>query len=177
MDYAPNAETAMFLARDVWPRVTSIRPEARLVLVGSSPSPALARAAERVSGVTVTGRVADVRPWLWGSAVAAAPIRIARGVQNKVLEAVAAGLPAVVSPVVAQGLPEGVLPACVVASSADECASRILELLALQPADRRRLAARASFSGLDWRDRLAPLLTLVESLGGGIYARARASSA
>jgi glycosyltransferase involved in cell wall biosynthesis len=177
MNYAPNAETAMFLAREVWPRVTRVRPEARLVLVGSGPSPALTRAAERVSGVTVTGRVADVRPWLWSSAVAAAPIRTARGVQNKVLEAVAAGLPAVVSPVVAEGLPEGVRPACLVASSADECAGRILELLALQPADRRRLAARASFSGLDWRDRLAPMLDLVESLGGGLYARARASSA
>src|SRR5262249_51271446 len=88
MNYAPNAETAMFLASEVWPLVTRVRPEARLVLVGSSPSPALTRAAERSSGVTVTGRVADVRPWLWSSAVAAAPIRTARGVQNKVLEAV-----------------------------------------------------------------------------------------
>jgi len=177
MNYAPNAETAMFLTRDVWPRVTKVRPEARLVLVGSSPSPALSRAAERVRGVTVTGRVADVRPWLWSSALAAAPIRTARGVQNKVLEAVAAGLPAVVSPAVAEGLPEGVRHACLVASSEDECAARILELLALQPADRRELAQRASFTGLEWRDRLAPLLDLVESLGGGLYARARASSA
>jgi sugar transferase (PEP-CTERM/EpsH1 system associated) len=176
MNYAPNAETAMFLATDVWPRVTRVRPDARLVLVGAGPSPALTRAAGRVNGVTVTGLVADVRPWLWSSALAAAPIRTARGVQNKVLEAVAAGLPAVVSPVVAEGLPEGVRAACIVASSADDCAGRILELLALAPADRRRLASQASFSGLDWRDRLTPLLDLVESLGGGIYARARASS-
>lgn len=177
MNYAPNAETAMFLANEVWPRVLRVQPEARLVLVGSNPAPALARAAERGRGITVTGHVADVRPWLWSSAVAAAPIRTARGVQNKVLEAVAAGLPAVVSPVVAEGLPDGIRPACLVASTAEECADRILELLALPAAERRRLAARASFSGLDWRDRLAPLLDLVESLGDTGYARARASSA
>jgi sugar transferase (PEP-CTERM/EpsH1 system associated) len=167
MDYAPNAETAIFLATEVWPRVRSERPDARLVLVGSSPPPALMRAAARADGVTVTGRVADVRPWLWSSALATAPIRTARGVQNKVLEAVAAGLPAVVSPVVAEGLPDGVRPACLVATSSEDCARRILEVLGLPDPDRRRLAARASFAGLDWADRLAPLMDLVAELASG----------
>jgi polysaccharide biosynthesis protein PslH len=177
MNYAPNAETAMWLATEVWPRVTDARPDARLVLVGSDPSAALVRAASGVRNVTVTGSVSDVRPWLWSSAMAAAPIRAARGVQNKVLEAVAAGLPAVISPVVAEGLPESIREACVVASSTDQCAARILELLALSSADRRRLAARASFVGLEWADRLAPLMRLVDELGGAAYARLRASSA
>ena len=61
MNYAPNAETAMFLTRDVWPRVTKVRPEARLVLVGSSPSPALSRAADTTLSMSVphTGNAAQ----------------------------------------------------------------------------------------------------------------------
>jgi glycosyltransferase involved in cell wall biosynthesis len=176
MNYRPNADTALFLAHEVWPRVTASRPDARLVLVGAHPMPALVRAG-RLPGITVTGAVADVRPWLWSSAAAAAPIQTARGVQNKVLEAVAAGLPTVVSSVVAEGLPESILPACRIADTAEDCAAQILELLALSPAERRLVAARASFAGLDWKDRLAPLLALVDDAAGVAHPRRRASSA
>jgi glycosyltransferase involved in cell wall biosynthesis len=177
MNYAPNTEAALFLAHEVWPLVTAARPDARLALVGSQPTAAVVRAG-RLPGITVTGAVPDVRPWLWSSAVAAAPIRTARGVQNKVLEAVAAGLPAVVSAQVSEGLPDGMRPACLAAGdSAEACARRLVQVLGMSPAERRCLAARASFAGLDWNDRLAPFLGLVDEVAGAVHAGRRVSSA
>jgi sugar transferase (PEP-CTERM/EpsH1 system associated) len=176
MNYTPNAEAALFLAREVWPLVIAARPDARLALVGAQPTAAVTRLG-RSPGITVTGSVSDVRPWLWSSAAAAAPIRTARGVQNKVLEAVSAGLPAVVSQQVADGLPEGIRPACLIADTARDCAAALIELLGMSAAERRRLAARASFAGLDWKDRLGPFLRLVDEVSGVVQGRQRASSA
>jgi hypothetical protein len=104
-----------------------------------------------------------VRPYLWNGAVAIAPLHIARGVQNKVLEAVGAGLPAVVTPVVADGLPPEVLPACRVAAS---FATALVEWLALSPEQRRALAESASLGGLTCERTLAPLLDVVDSCAG-----------
>jgi hypothetical protein len=109
----------------------------------------------------VTGSVPDVRPYLWEAAVAAAPLHVARGIQNKVLEAIAAGLPCVVTPAVADGLPGEVVPACRVGASASEFAGALIELLALTADERRRLASCADMSPLSWSARLRPLLPLL----------------
>jgi len=101
--------------------------------------------------------VPDVRPYLWGAAVAGAPLRVARGMQNKVLEALAAGLPVVTTPVVAEGLPGEVLPGCRVASDAAGFAAAIVELLDMTPEGRRAAAAAAALDGLSWDARLAPV--------------------
>src|SRR5262249_5585341 len=116
MNYPPNVEGAIWLAREVWPRVRRAVPSARLELVGASPTPAVPSLASGREDVIVTGHVDDVRAHLWGAAVAAAPLLTARGVQNKVLEAVAAGLPTVVTPVVLDGVPPEVRPGCVMAN-------------------------------------------------------------
>ena len=113
--------------------------------------------AERDSSVTVTGGVPDVRPHLWGAAVGAAPLQTARGIQNKVLEAVAAGLPVVVTPVVQQGLPPEIVPACLSADSPAAFADAICRLLETSASDRRAIAARADVAALSWKRRLAPL--------------------
>ncbi len=126
MSYPPNAEAAEWLAREVWPRVRASHPAATLALVGSDPPPAIRRLADSDPLIEVTGHVPDVKPWLWESAVAAAPLRVARGIQNKVLEAVAAGLPCIVSSEVYDGLPEEIRPACEVADSAERCADLIV---------------------------------------------------
>ena len=110
----------------------------------------------------MTGRVEDMRPYLWRSAVAVAPIFQSRGVQNKVLEAAAAGLPSVVTRTVGDGLPNEVLPACRIADTADAFAAAVIELLSLSPTARRREAARASLAALGWPTRLAPLVSLLE---------------
>ena len=160
-DYAPNADGAVWFARNVWPLVRAARPSAQLTLAGSSPNAAVRRLAEDPS-IEVTGRVEDMRPYLWRSAIAVAPIFQSRGVQNKVLEAAAAGLPSVVTRSVGQGLPSQVLPARRIADTADNFAAAVVELLSLSPDARRREAARASLTALAWPTRLAPLVSLIE---------------
>ena len=103
MDYYPNQECMIRFCRETWPLVRARRPQARLFIVGADPSPAIRRLAEH-PGVTVTGSVADVRPFLTRSAAMVAPLNIARGTQNKLLEAMAAGVPVVTSPVAAGGV-------------------------------------------------------------------------
>jgi sugar transferase (PEP-CTERM/EpsH1 system associated) len=156
MNYPPNEQAALLLAREVWPLVRGRRPDATLTLVGSHPSRTVMALADASAGITVTGAVPDVRPYLWGAAVAAAPILTARGIQNKVLEAVAAGLPTVVTPNILASLPAGVRRACVAASDAPALADAILRLLARPPAERRALAQEADIRGLAWDQQLAP---------------------
>jgi polysaccharide biosynthesis protein PslH len=162
MNYPPNEQAAIWLARQVWPSVIAANPAARLTLVGASPTKAVRDLEDGEAGITVTGAVPDVRRYLWQSAVAVAPLWIARGVQNKVLEAVAAGLPCVITPAVEQGLPAAVLPACTVAKSAQDVANEILALLRCSAAERRAKAGRAHLADLAWErqlDRLQALLT------------------
>lgn len=103
MDYLPNADAVVHFAERIFPRIRAAAPTARFVVVGKHPTRAVRRLAER-PGVTVTGAVLDVRPYLRRAAVAVAPLRIARGVQNKVLEAMASGLPVVATTAAHRGL-------------------------------------------------------------------------
>src|SRR5204862_707554 len=125
--YGPNEAGALWLIEQVWPLVLQREPQAHLTLVGTGPGATLKNRAARAE-VEVTGTVPDVRPYLWRAAVAVAPLDTARGVQNKVLEAVAAGLPAVVTPAVYEGLPDTVRPACRVAADAGGFAEAIAQL-------------------------------------------------
>lgn len=160
--YQPNEDGALWLIDHVWPRVRATVPQAHLTLVGMGPSPTLRRRAAEAN-IEVTGAVAEVGPYLWRAAVAVAPLETAHGVQNKVLEAVAAGLPAVVTPAVFDGLPEAVRPACRVARGAAAFANEICALLCLSGGDRQALVSRASIEALTWENSLAPL--------GGMLAR------
>jgi polysaccharide biosynthesis protein PslH len=161
MNYRPNEEAAVWLAREVWPLVRATYGDATLRLVGSNPTHKIRALSSPQAGIDVTGHVADVRPYLWNAAVAAAPLFVARGIQNKVLEAVAAGLPAVVTPIVAEGLPDDVLSACRVAGTAEAFAGAIIDCLALSPPARRAMTAAVDLSPLCWNRRLMPLVDLV----------------
>jgi hypothetical protein len=131
-----------------------------LLLVGSDPASAILRLHGQ-HGIEVTGTVDDVRPHLWRSAVAIAPLLTARGIQNKVLEAIGAGLPAVVSAQVFEGLPVAVRAACRIGTSAERFAEETLRLLSLTPTERRTLAARADMDELSWESQLGPLRDLL----------------
>ncbi len=157
MNYEPNVDAVLWFANDVWPRVLKAHPEARFKIVGASPSSAVRALAGGSRQIEVTGSVADVRPHLWGAAVSVAPIKTSRGIQNKVLEALAAGLPTVVTPVVMDGLPSVVSPACDVAGIAGEFADAVNRLLAMPPHDRRARAASVDLDSLSWRGQLAGL--------------------
>jgi sugar transferase (PEP-CTERM/EpsH1 system associated) len=100
LDYRPNVDGACWFSKEVWPQIRRRHPEARLRIVGRQPVPQVARLAQ-VPGVEVVGQVPDVRPYVAAAAVAVVPLRLARGIQNKVLEAMAMAKPVVASP---QGL-------------------------------------------------------------------------
>ncbi|HSU43708.1 MAG TPA: TIGR03087 family PEP-CTERM/XrtA system glycosyltransferase, partial [Casimicrobiaceae bacterium] len=102
MDYYPNQVCMIGFCHDVFPLIRERRAGAKLVIVGADPSAEIRKLAE-MPGVTVTGSVQDVRPYLRSSAVMVAPLRIARGTQNKILEAMAAGVPVVTSAAAAGG--------------------------------------------------------------------------
>src|ERR1051325_12239 len=94
MDYWPNIDAAIWFAREIFPLVRKEIPNIGFVVVGANPSDAVKRLAA-LPGVLVTGRVPDVRPYMASAAISVAPLRMARGVQNKVLEAMALARPVV----------------------------------------------------------------------------------
>ena len=132
MDYPPNVDAAEQLVVEILPRVRAELPEARVSIVGRDPAPSVRALADR-PGVTVTGFVDDVRPYLERAAVFAAPIRYGAGIQNKVLEALAMEVPVVASPLAAEGLrtESGNLPPVDVARDSDGMAALIVARLRL----------------------------------------------
>lgn len=128
MDYWPNIDAVVWFAGELLPKVRQHFPDARFWIVGMNPAPAVqALAAE---GVVVTGTVPDVRPYLAHANVIVTPLRIARGIQNKVLEAMAMAQPVVISSASATGLEASPGVDCEIAHSGNEFVSRIVGLLA-----------------------------------------------
>lgn len=103
MDYAPNVDAALRAIDRILPLVRKENPDATFHVVGRNPPPKLTARSGK-EGVTVWGRVDDIRPWLAAADVALVPLDVARGVQNKVLEAMAMGKPVVLSPGAATGI-------------------------------------------------------------------------
>jgi glycosyltransferase involved in cell wall biosynthesis len=103
MDYWPNVDAVQWFCDDVFPALSAQDPALRFYIVGSRPNPQV-QALAQLPGVTVTGTVPDVRPYIRHATLAVAPLRIARGIQNKVLEAMAMGTPTVVSPQALEGI-------------------------------------------------------------------------
>ncbi len=97
LDYLPNVDAAVWFAREVWPTIHAARPDAEFWLIGRKPTAEVRELAEFL-GVKLIGQVPDVRPHLAKAAVAVVPMRLSRGLQNKVLEALAMGKATVVAP-------------------------------------------------------------------------------
>lgn len=163
MNYAPNDEGVRWFVQEAWPRVRAARPDARFLILGPGPTRALKAAAVRDSSIEIIGAVAAVQPFLWRSAVSVAPLHLARGVQNKVLEALAAKLPAVVTPAVWEGLPEEARPGCATAEGAADFATAVVRLLDMPAAERRRHASSARLDRMGWSERLAPLEAILRN--------------
>ncbi len=103
MDYRPNIEAVTLFARETMPLIRARQPGAQFAIVGRQPSPEV-EALGKLPGVIVTGAVEDVKAWLAAADVVVAPLRLARGIQNKVLEAMAMARPVVASPAAAEGI-------------------------------------------------------------------------
>lgn len=160
MDYRPNIEAVTWFAEDILPRVRATHPDARFAIVGRSPAEAV-KALAKSGDVIVTGEVGDVRGWLAAAALVVAPLKLARGIQNKVLEAMAMARPVVASSAAAEGIDhKGTIA---VGTSGGDIADAVTRLLS----DRREaaelgLAARARvMARYGWDARLAPLDGLV----------------
>jgi len=155
MDYPPNAEAVAWFARDVLPLV----PGARFVIAGRNP-PAAVRALAGAR-VTVTGAVPDMRSWLAAADVVVAPLKLARGIQNKVLEAMAMARPVVASPAAFEGIDAIPGRDLLVAGDAAETAAAVNRLLA-DPGAIGSAARRQMERHYRWEARLAPLAAMVD---------------
>jgi sugar transferase (PEP-CTERM/EpsH1 system associated) len=138
MDYYPNQQGVTEFCDRVLPVIQAQRPEATFAIVGAKPSPEILELGKR-PGVTVTGTVPDVRPHVIKAAVAIAPLRIARGTQNKILESLAMGVPVVSSATAAKGIDAEPGEHFLAADSAKDFAAMTLRLLS-DAGERDRLA-------------------------------------
>jgi sugar transferase (PEP-CTERM/EpsH1 system associated) len=127
MDYYPNQECMLRFCREVWPALRRERSRMKLLIVGADPSPQV-QALGSLPGVTVTGSVPDVRPHVRGSATMVAPLAIARGTQNKILEAMAMGVPVVTSSAAAGGVDAEDQRHLLVADTPEQIAAAILRI-------------------------------------------------
>jgi len=138
MDYYPNQECMARFCQQTWPLLKSRHPSMKLLIVGADPSPTM-RQLGALPGITVTGSVPDVRPFIRNSALMVAPLNIARGTQNKILEAMAMGVPVVTSTIAAGGVDAESETHFLVADTPQACAQAIMRIVG-SPAERNRLA-------------------------------------
>jgi len=172
MDYYPNQKCMLDFCAQTLPRLRARRPALKLLIVGADPSPAV-RGLQSLPGVTVTGPVPDVRPYLWRSALMVAPLAIARGTQNKILESMAAGVPVVTSGIAAGGVDALPEKHFLVADTPEEVAEAVLRVVE-NPAERSRLAAAGRarmLSHHDWTQSMHRLDKIIERCVGAARPR------
>lgn len=167
MDYWPNIDAVSWFAKCILPLVRARFGDVRFWIVGMNPAPAVLELARE--GVIVTGTVPDVRPYLAHANVVVAPLRIARGIQNKVLEAMAMARPVVLSAAPAVGLAARDGQECLVADGEDAFADCVLQLLA--DADRGQAMGQAArecvLGNYSWQAHLSLLDELLQQGAAG----------
>jgi sugar transferase (PEP-CTERM/EpsH1 system associated) len=164
MDYYPNVDGCVWFVREILPLVRRRLPETRFTIIGSRPN-ADVQALADVPGVRVTGFVDDVRDELARASVSVAPLRIARGIQNKVLEALAMGLPTVGTTPATQGVEGTAGRDFLVADDATKFADAVCGLLS-DPDEARALGRRGRAfveRTYDWERCLAPLDAVIDA--------------
>lgn len=160
MDYWPNIDAVNWFTNDIFPRLRESEPNLRFAIVGARPSIEVRRLGDR-DGVLVTGTVPDVRPYLQHAVAAVAPLRIARGVQNKVLEGMAMGLPVVATPDAAEGLELAPGKEIMVAHTGDEFVDVLREVLGGRKAIGAAARARV-VNAYSWEANLSRIRDLLE---------------
>ncbi len=173
MDYPPNVAAAHRAATRIMPLIRAHVPNATIHIVGRNPA-ASVKALHGVHGTHVWGRVDDIRPWLKGADLALVPLEIARGVQNKVLEAMAMALPVVVSTQAATGIAARPGRDLAVGLTDAQLAAEAIALLLSRPRARAMGFAARRFVERhhNWAAVLAPVAGLIEVLPRGGARRA-----
>lgn len=163
LNYKPNVDGVRWFAREVMPLLRQNVSDARFLIVGRHPTPKVTEL-QQIPGVEVIGSVADVRPYIAEASVSIAPLQIARGVQNKVLEAMACRRPVVCSPGAAQGVDATPGEHLLVAESPQQWVDHLTKLFG-DPAMRNRLgdaARRRVEQRYSWESCLRPLVDLLQ---------------
>jgi sugar transferase (PEP-CTERM/EpsH1 system associated) len=160
MDYFPNVDAVTFFYHEVFPAVREKLPKAQFVVAGRNPTSAV-RALARDSSVHVTGAVPDIRPYLRGAAAAVAPMRVARGVQNKILEAMAMGLPVSTSRKAAMALPKELMLAVNVEDDPGALAAYLIGKLqnATGRIGEERVILLEYIKAMQWEEQIETLLS------------------
>ncbi|HWZ70238.1 MAG TPA: TIGR03087 family PEP-CTERM/XrtA system glycosyltransferase, partial [Casimicrobiaceae bacterium] len=156
MDYWPNVDAVAWFAREVLPQIRQHDARARFHIVGMNPNSQVR--ALQGDAVSVAGRVDDVRPYLGHARAVVAPLRVARGIQNKVLEAMAMGRPTVVTSACAAVLTARAGVELETADDASAFAAKVLAVMDPQRGDGMGRQARARIlADYAWSSRLARL--------------------
>ena len=158
MDYPPNVDAVVRFARKVMPLILKQRPDARFVIAGRAPTAAV-RALEKLPHTDVLGAVDDIREPLRAADVVVAPLLFARGIQNKLLEAMAMGKPVVATPAAAQGIDATDGDHLLIAEGRAQEAAAVVRLLDDPALGVQLGASAAAFVRRDyrWSTQLAPL--------------------
>ena len=163
MDYRPNIDAVEWFARDIFPGIRGRHPEAQFWIVGAGPSHRVIALASD-SSVHVTGRVPDVRPYLAHAACVVAPLQIARGIQNKMLEAMAMARPVVGTPQACEGLSARVGEDLLLAETAAQFGEAVGAVLTGQMPGLGTAARSRVEADYDWTRNLAVLDTLFSDM-------------
>ncbi|NNF16578.1 MAG: TIGR03087 family PEP-CTERM/XrtA system glycosyltransferase [Gammaproteobacteria bacterium] len=167
MDYYPNQRGMLDFCADVLPLLQQEKPDLELFIIGAEPSAAI-RELGQLRGVTVTGSVDDIRPHVQLCQLTVAPLAIARGTQNKILESMAQGVPVVCSPEAAGGVDAEPERHLLVASTPTEYCTQIMRLLK-DPDFRNTLSEQGrqrALSHHDWAHSMQRLDQIVQKLVG-----------
>jgi glycosyltransferase involved in cell wall biosynthesis len=128
MDYYPNIDAVRFFVEEIFPLIRQKFSRASFEIIGRRPTKSVQRL-NKIDGIRVVGEVSDVRSHLVRADLSVAPMRIARGVQNKVLEAMAVGVPVVATPLAIEGIEVRDGEDVLVGSSSEEFAAQVTRLL------------------------------------------------
>jgi hypothetical protein len=171
MDYWPNVDAVTWFAREIFPQVLARHPGAVFAIVGARPTPEV-QALASLPGVIVTGTVPDVRPYVHHAALCVAPLRVARGIQNKVLEAMAMAQTVLVTPQALEGIAATPGHDLLLALDADALAAAAIDALAApQPAMGARARA-CVLAGYAWSSHLAKIDSLLDTPNATLRNRA-----
>ena len=164
LDYLPNVDAAVWFAESVWPRIHRRFPDAEFRLIGRKPTPTVTKLAS-IPGVKVVGQVPDIRLHVANAAVCVVPMRLSRGLQNKVLESLAMGKATIASPPALAAIHARPGRDLLRAETPDEWVTSVCQLFE-NPGQRRELGKAGRHyveTNHDWETCLRPMTELIET--------------
>ncbi len=162
MDYWANEDAVVWFVEQAWPHIKTSLPNCRFYIVGGNPS-ATVKALQNTLDVTVTGRVEDVRPYLHQATLVVAPLQIARGIQNKVLEAMAMAKPIVATTLAMEGIGNPGAMLSSITDTPEDFAAAVIDLVKHQDQYRQGQKNRAWVEqNFSWEQSLSPLKQLLD---------------